>query len=104
MHVQVRVAPANAVVTFDGMRVRAPYDVHLTRSATTHRLEASLPGYTTVTQSVELSRDRVLTIALRPTAPVRPAPVAHAVPPVRPTPRCARRRKTARPSAAALAS
>ena len=82
VRVQIRVTPPNATVTFDGMRVRTPYDVRLTKNRTAHRVEATLDGYQTLTQSVELSRDRDVTLTMRPDAPA-----VVAAPRARPRPR-----------------
>jgi|GEM_PF-3032152 len=94
VRVQIRVTPPNATVTFDGMRVRTPYDVRLTKNRTAHRVDATLDGYQTLTQSVELSRDREITLTMRADAPAvvaaprgRPRPRPQAQPQPRPTKR-----------------
>jgi len=106
---QVQVTPPTATVTFDGVRVRTPYDVRLSQGAGAHRVEATLVGYQPATQSFDLTRDRNVSLTLRAapggarsappvgpsaTAASRPdAPPARpaAPPPPRPSPRPTKR-------------
>jgi hypothetical protein len=106
------VTPPTATVTFDGVRIRTPYDVRLSRGPGAHRVEASLEGYQSAAHTFDLTGDRNLSLAMRPvpggarTAPAarpaqppaptsRPAPSVAtrpaAPPPARPTPRPTKR-------------
>jgi hypothetical protein len=104
VRLQVRVTPPTASVTFDGVRVRVPYDVRLSRGPGAHRVEATLAGYQPATQTFDLTRDRDVSLTLRPAPggarpgpapttrpapapPTRPAPA----PPARPAPRPTKR-------------
>ncbi|MCS6799244.1 MAG: PEGA domain-containing protein [Myxococcota bacterium] len=74
MRLLVRTEPPGAVLHLDGTRIANPAELRLSRDGRPHRLTASAAGHETSVETVVLDRDRTVTLRLRPTRGVEPAP------------------------------
>jgi hypothetical protein len=69
VEIQIRVEPADAIATLDGMRIATPMSARFPRDRVARSLRVEAPGYVGQTSLVVFDRDQALSIALASASP-----------------------------------